>query len=99
LQPSSYIDRYVDKALPASLPVLIPLLFILTTIATRCFFYWTLRNASIENVRRKAVPILLILIAWLIVQAAALRHIYSATINANPPKLMLFGFFQHCLLY
>lgn len=75
-----------------TLPFSFSLFFVLVTIATLILFILVIKHASTENAREKSIPVLFILAAWLIIQAAlALIHFYSERTDLIPPRLMLFG--------
>lgn len=75
-----------------NLPTYISLTFGLTTVATLLFFIWTIRNSNSQTTRKKATPVFIGLIIWLIFQAVlTLRNIYNSDTNSFPPKIMLFG--------
>src|SRR5215813_8320572 len=74
------------------LPVYIPVIFALTTIATLLFFYWIIKNASTETVRKRSGIDLAILITWLILQAImAIKNVYNSNTDSIPPKILLLG--------
>lgn len=80
----------------ANLPSFITIIFALTTFATLFFFYNVVKNASTENTRKLANPILLGMSLWLTIQAfLTLKGIYKADLNAIPPKIVLFGVFPN----
>lgn len=75
-----------------NLPIYISLTFGLTTVATLLLFIWTIRNSNSEQTRKKATPIFIGLIIWLIIQAVlTLKNIYNSDTNSFPPKIMLLG--------
>lgn len=81
-----------------NLPTYISLIFGLTTVATLLLFVWSIRNASDEHTRKKATPIFIGLVIWLIIQAVlTLNNTYNADTNNFPPKIMLFGIFPTIL--
>ncbi|XWW43854.1 hypothetical protein JYG30_13745 [Fibrella sp. USSR17] len=76
----------------STLPAYIPITFGLTTLATLLLFYRGLKRALTDTVRRKAMPILLGLIGWLLLQALLpLNGIYAQADTPGPPRLVLFG--------
>lgn len=81
-----------------NLPTYISLIFGLTTVATLLLFVWSIRNASDERIRKKATPIFIGLVIWLIIQAVlTLNNMYNVDTNNFPPKIMLFGIFPTIL--
>ncbi|MGG9971973.1 hypothetical protein ACQ33O_09295 [Ferruginibacter sp. SUN002] len=73
-----------------NLPVYIAIVFGLTTVATLLLFYWVIRNSNIE--RKTAFFILIGSIDWLILQAVLTYiGIYNSSIEAMPPKILVFG--------
>lgn len=75
-----------------NLPTYISLIFGLTTIATLLLFIWTIRNSTSDQTRRKAMPIFIALIIWLIIQAVLpLKNIYNSDTVTFPPKIILLG--------
>ena len=75
-----------------SLPIYVPVIFGITTLATLLFFYWTIRTANRESVRRSATPVLIGLLVWLLIQAVlTLNGVYKTVPVTGPPKLILFG--------
>jgi len=75
-----------------NLPTYISLTFGVTTVATLLFFIWTIRNSNSQTTRKKATPVFIGLIIWLIFQAVlTLKNIYNSDTNSFPPKIMLFG--------
>ena len=74
------------------LPMYISLIFGLTTLATLLLFIWTIRHSNSEMTRKKAIPIFIGLIIWLVIQAVlTLKNYYNTDTNYLPPKIMLFG--------
>ncbi|MBA3987000.1 MAG: hypothetical protein H0X63_10605 [Flavobacteriales bacterium] len=75
-----------------NLPTYISLTFGLTTLATLFLFIWSLKNSSAETSRKKSMPVLIILIIWLAIQAILTsQNIYNTDTTSFPPKIMLFG--------
>ena len=75
-----------------NLPTYIVLTFVLTTVATLSLFVWTIKNSNSEQTRKKAIPILIGLIIWLIIQAVlSFKEFYISDTNSFPPKIVLFG--------
>jgi hypothetical protein len=67
-------------------------IFILTTLATLFLFIWAIKKSSIGSIRKKATPIFIGLILWLILQSVlALKNVYSSDTNSFPPKIVLAG--------
>ena len=74
------------------LPTYISLVFFLITIATLLLFTWVIKNSHSEKTRKKAIPIFIGLIIWLVVQAIlSLKNIYNSNTNLFPPKIVLTG--------
>jgi len=74
------------------LPTYISLIFGLTTFATLLLFIWTIRHSNSETTRKKAIPIFIGLIIWLVIQAVlTLKNYYNTDTNYLPPKIILFG--------
>jgi len=74
------------------LPMYISLIFGLTTLATLLLFIWTIRHSNSETTRKRAIPIFIGLIIWLVIQAVlTLKNYYNTDTNYLPPKIMLFG--------
>lgn len=75
-----------------NLPHYISLTFGLIIVATLLLFLWTIRNSISEQTRKKATPILIGLIIWLIIQGVlTFKNIYNSDTNSFPPKIMLIG--------
>lgn len=75
-----------------NLPTYISLTFGLTTVTTLFLFIWTIRNSNSELTQKKATPIFIGLVIWLIIQAVfSLKNIYSSDTNTFPPKIILTG--------
>jgi len=75
-----------------NLPTYVSLIFGLSTLATLLLFVWTIRHSNSETTRKKAIPIFIGLIIWLIIQAVlTLKNYYNTDTNYLPPKIMLFG--------
>jgi len=80
------------------LPTYISIIFGLTTLATLLLFIWTIRHSNSETTRKKAIPICIGLIIWLVIQAVlTLKNYYNTDTNYLPPKIMLFGIFPTIL--
>lgn len=76
-----------------NVPTIISILFVLLAIAVLFLFNSIVRNASLESTRKKATPILLASVLWLIIQAVlAFEGVYSKNLDSIPPKLFIFGF-------
>ncbi len=75
-----------------NLPGYIPFVFALTTAATLLLFYQAVKSSAYEATRKKVNIIFLILLLWLIIQAAlTLAGVYDSNTNSTPPKMLLFG--------
>jgi len=75
-----------------NLPVNIALTFGATTIATLFLFVWTIRNSRLEETQKKASPIFIGLVIWLLIQAVlTLNSTYNLDTNFFPPKIVLVG--------
>jgi hypothetical protein len=73
-------------------PILVSILFIATVIFTLILFTQAIRNANTLETRKKTIPILYGLFVWLALQIIlSLNNVYSANLNAFPPKIFLFG--------
>lgn len=75
-----------------SLPLTISLFFGIITLATLLLFCWAVKNSDSERIRSRTGMIFLILICWLMIQAAlSLNGIYNNDLNSLPPKILLLG--------
>jgi hypothetical protein len=75
-----------------NLPIYILLVFGITTLATLLFFYEIIRAANRESVRKLAIPILVGLVGWLLIQAVlTLNGVYNSQPLSGPPKIVLLG--------
>lgn len=75
-----------------NLPIYISLIFGLTTIATLLLFTWSVRSSSFKETQKQAMPILIGLLIWLVIQAVlSLNNIYNTDTNTFPPKILLLG--------
>jgi hypothetical protein len=80
------------------LPAYISLTFGVTTVATLFLFISTIRNSMVEQTRKKALPVFVGLVIWLVIQAVfALNDMYSSDTGSFPPKIMLTGIFPAVL--
>ncbi|MES2836884.1 MAG: hypothetical protein V4667_05135 [Bacteroidota bacterium] len=76
----------------ANLPIYISVTFVLTTLATLLFFYFSVKNSSLETTRKKATLVILVSLFWLALQAIlALLNIYNSSTNSLPPRIAIFG--------
>ncbi len=74
-----------------NLPSYIPSVFILTTILTLVLCFWIFKGSSLDGISGKSIYLILILIAWLSIQAFfTIKNIYSQDITL-PPKIFLLG--------
>lgn len=74
------------------LPIYISWTFGLTTAAALLLFSWTIRNSTSGQTRKRALPISIVLIIWLAIQAAlTLQKTYILDTNSFPPKILLIG--------
>lgn len=77
----------IDK-LPTSLSGF----FILTVLLTMTLFVRTIRKANTNSTRKQVTPIMLVLSAWLLIQAVlSIKGVYSSNPQAIPPRIMLLG--------
>lgn len=75
-----------------NLPIYISLTFGITTVATLIVFIWTIKNSKHGLIRKKTIPICIILIIWLIIQGTlSLKDSYTFDVTIFPPKILLFG--------
>jgi hypothetical protein len=75
-----------------NLPSYISITFVLTTVLTLILFYGIIKKSAIKSTREKAIPILIGLLVWLIIQLVlTIKGIYNSDFNSLPPKLVLFG--------
>ncbi|WP_250254387.1 hypothetical protein [Chryseobacterium sp. Marseille-Q3244] len=75
-----------------NLPLPISFLFGIITLVTLLLFCWTVKNSDSKVVKSRTGMIFLILISWLMIQAAlSLNGIYNSNLNSLPPKIVLFG--------
>ncbi|MDN3692009.1 hypothetical protein QWZ06_06950 [Chryseobacterium tructae] len=75
-----------------NLPLTLSLFFGLITLATLLLFCWAVKNSDSQGIRSRAGIIFLILLGWLLIQAAlSLNGIYSDHLNSIPPKIVLLG--------
>jgi hypothetical protein len=82
-----------------NLPLYIPSAFGLTAFATLLLFIWTIRSANFKPTRKKAIPIFIGSIIWLVIQAVfTLKNIYNADTNSFPLKIMLTGILPTILI-
>lgn len=80
------------------LPAYVSLTFGGVTVATLFLFISTIRNSTVEQIRKKALPVFVGLIIWLVIQAGfALNDMYSSDTESFPPKIMLMGIFPAVL--
>lgn len=73
--------------------LLTALLFLLATAAALIIFYHAVANASAMEYRRMALPVVLMLLAWLLIQSVVtISGIYYKTIHTSvPPRIVVFG--------
>lgn len=82
------------------LPVYISFVFVIITLITLGLFYWVIKNSSDAIFRKKSILIIVILIAWLILQAfLGLNEVYSQNTDVLPPKIFLWGIFPNIIVY
>ncbi|QKX06810.1 hypothetical protein HN014_18445 [Aquimarina sp. TRL1] len=82
----------------SDLPISISLFFGVTTLLTFLLFIWVIRRASQEGIRKKAIPIAIGLLFWLLLQAVLmLQGIYNTDRESFPPNIMLYGLFPAIL--
>lgn len=75
-----------------NLPISISFFFGIITLVTLFLFCWAVRNSDSEITRSRTGMILLILMCWLIIQAAlALNGVYNKDLHLLPPKIVIFG--------
>jgi hypothetical protein len=75
-----------------SLPAYISVIFVLTTIATMLLFVMVVSNSNAAATRKKAIPILVALSIWLLIQAVlTVNNVYNTDTNSLPPKIVVFG--------
>lgn len=81
------------------LPFYISLIFGLTTVTVALLFSWAVNNASSAAIRKNAVRIFLVTLAWLGIQAIlTLKGVYNSDPAAMPPKIVVFGVLPMILL-
>lgn len=82
------------------LPVYISIVFILCTLYTLFVFYWVVRNAANEKIRKKANTTLVIFATWLAIQGLlSLKGVYTDDPEFMPPKIFLLGILPNLLMY
>ncbi|WP_343632698.1 hypothetical protein [Fluviicola sp.] len=80
------------------LPIYIPVIFGLTTIATLWMFTVAMKKSSSEVTKKRAIPVLIGLLIWLVIQAAlTLTNSYNTDPDSFPPRIMLLGIFPAIL--
>lgn len=73
--------------------------FLVTTLLTLFLFYWTIRNADLQETRGKANFILIGIIAWIVLQTIlTINNVYNSNLNSLPPKIFVFGIFPMIFL-
>lgn len=83
----------------SNLPTYISLIFGIATIATLLLFSWAVKNSATYPAQKKAPIILVLQLAWLIIQGGlALNHVFSNNLQSLPPKLFLLGLLPPILL-
>jgi hypothetical protein len=83
-----------------TIPLFITLFFVLITIGALRLFYKVIKNAADPLVQKKATPILIGIILWLIIQGGlALSGVYASHLEVLPPALFRFGFLPVLLLF
>lgn len=83
-----------------NLPLFISIVFGLITLATIYLFNRVVLNSPLPATQKKANPIIVGSLVWLLVQGAlAFSGVYSNSPGSMPPKLFLFGFFPVIILF
>lgn len=76
------------------LPSYIAWSFVLTTLLTLILFANSIRKSYNASTRKKILPIVIIALAWLGIQALlTLKGLYNSNTNSFPPNLLVFGMF------
>lgn len=75
-----------------NLPFNISLFFGIVTMATLFLFCWAVRNSTSTMMKSRTGMIFIVLLCWLIIQAAlSLKGVYHDHLDSIPPKILLFG--------
>ncbi|REC61890.1 hypothetical protein DRF65_12740 [Chryseobacterium pennae] len=75
-----------------NLTIPISLLFGIITFVTLLLFCWAIKNSASAIIKSGTGKIFLILLCWLIIQAAlSLNDVYNSHLNSLPPKIVLLG--------
>jgi hypothetical protein len=75
-----------------NLPLYISIVFGITIIATILLFVNIIKNASVVNTQKKAIPIFIGLLIWIIIQSVlTLNNMYNTNVNVLPPKIFVLG--------
>lgn len=83
-----------------NIPISLSVVFGFITLATLLLFNKVVRKSSLESTRRKATPILIGSVLWLILQGfLAYKNVFAAHLDSIPPKLFVFGFFPAFSLF
>ena len=76
-----------------NIPSYISIIFEITSFLTLVLFYYAVKKSSNDIYKSKASSIGIVLIIWLIIQAAlALNNFYNTNTTAFPPKFLLLIF-------
>ncbi len=77
-----------------NIPFALSLVFGLITLITLLLFNKVVRNSPLESTRKKATPILIGSILWIILQGVLAKNdVFTSSLDSTPPKLFLLGFF------
>lgn len=83
-----------------TVPLFIAVLFIVITIIALVLFYRIIKNSSDRTTQKKAKPIVIGIILWLIIQGVlAFTGVYASQLGSTPPMLFRFGFLPVLLLF
>ena len=82
-----------------NLSIYIIIIFLATTLLTLFLFYFTIKNADLQETRNKANFILIGLVVWIALQTIlTINNVYNSNLNALPPKIFVFGVFPTIFL-
>ena len=75
-----------------NLPAYVSAIFGFTTFATVILFVWAIKNSAAEQTQKKAMPIFIGLVIWLVIQMLfSLTNLYNTNTNSFPPKILMAG--------
>jgi hypothetical protein len=71
------------------LPVYIAIVFALTTIITLLLLIYAIKSATTASAKKKAMPVCIALLAWLVLQALPAFNGFFLNTSAMPPRFLL----------